>query len=344
MFNKRDKNRGATPLKSHASAPAATKKPKPRKQKNKARSKQPTGNGYWQAHLRAMQSAHRRLQLTPLPTFMTIMVIAIALSLPAALQVLIANAKNLAGGVEETTQLSLFLEDRVTSGQAEALQKQLSDRSEISRVEFISRESALQEFNAITGFSDALGTLKENPLPHVLVVFPQLSDDPNTLEVLREDLEALPQVALAQLDLEWIERLFTIIEILNRSSLFLSIFLTFAVLMVVGNTIRLLSQNYRDEIEVFKLVGATDAYVRRPFLYSGLFYGLGGSIVAIFLVSLAFFWVAGPVNQLSSLYQSDFQLMGLSPTDILVIVLTGAILGLGGSWASVNRYLKELDL
>jgi len=351
MFNKRPgRSRGATPLgRSPKQAvpdrrPAAAAKPaKPKKIKNQNQQQKRHG-GYFQGHKLAIHSARQRLQATPIHTLMTIMVIAIALSLPAALQVLISNAKLLSGGIEESAQISLFLQDQATEGQAQALQRQLSERSDISKVEFISRDQALQEFQSLSGFSDALNTLDDNPLPHVLVVLPQLEQSSQALDQLRQELSELPLVHLAQLDMAWIERLFSIIDILQRSAIFLSLFLTFAVLMVVGNTIRLLSQSYRDEIEVFKLVGATDAFVRRPFLYSGLFYGLVGSLVAIFLVTLAFAWVAPPVNHLAELYQSPFTLQGLGLEDILVIVTIGVALGLGGAWAAVNRYLKELDL
>jgi cell division transport system permease protein len=353
MFKRRPENhrRGATPLDQRPKQSAAVAqgkkadKPKKTRRKGEKAPTMPNAGGYWQGHVLAMNSAIQRLQRTPVQTIMTIMVIAIALSLPAALQVLIGNAKLLGGGIEDSAQISLFLEDRATSGQAQALQAQLSERADVSRVDFVSREQALAEFQSLSGFSDALNTLGENPLPHVLIIFPQLDgDQAQPLEQLRSELAEQSLVHLAQLDLAWIERLFAIIDILQSSAIFLSLFLAFSVLMVVGNTIRLLSQNYRDEIEVYKLVGATDAFVRRPFVYSGLFYGLVGSVIAVLLVSIAALWVSGPVDHLAALYQSNFHLQGLGLSDLLVIILIGAILGLGGAWAAVNRYLKELDL
>jgi len=349
MFNKRpDRSRGATPLdrRPRQAVPertSATRQPVAPKKQKRSSSKNRRGS-YWQGHELAIRSARQRLQSTPIHTLMTIMVIAIALSLPAALQVLITNAKQLSGGIEQSAQISLFLQDQVTEGQAKTLQQQLAERSDISHVNFISREQALAEFQSLSGFSDALKTLNENPLPHVLVILPRLTHDSTAMQQLRKELSELPLVHLAQLDMAWIERLFSIIDVLQRSAIFLSLFLTFAVLMVVGNTIRLLSQNYRGEIEVYKLVGATDAFVRRPFLYTGLFYGVVGSLMAVFLVTLAFAWVAPGVNHLAELYQSSFVLHGLALPDILTVVGIGAILGLGGAWAAVSRYLKELDL
>ncbi len=296
-------------------------------------------------HRQALAGALRRMLKTPLATFMTIMVIAVALSLPAALQLLVKNAQQIGGNIEHKAQLSLFLHQRVTEGQARELQERLAQRSEILAVEFISRQQALEEFRAQSEFGAALDTLGENPLPHVLLVYPRVDDlDPERLEILRADLAALPQVEIAQLDLAWLQRLFAIVEILQRSVAFISLFLTFAVILVVANTIRLMSQNYRDEIEVFKLVGASDAYVRRPFLYSGLFYGAAGSLLALLFVWLATLWLSGPVNELARLYHSDYQLQGLSWDDALTLLTTGMLLGFGGSWAAASRYIKELHL
>ncbi|MDH5301567.1 MAG: permease-like cell division protein FtsX [Gammaproteobacteria bacterium] len=355
MFDKKqDRGRGATPLdrspkqgipeRRPKTNPAATNRPKPPKVKASGPRLPRGSTGYWASHKLAIHSARQRLQATPLHTLMTVLVIAVALSLPAALQVLITNTQQLGSGLEESAQISLFLKGQTTEGQALALQQQLRDRSDIAEVSYISREQALSEFESLSGFTEALKTLDENPLPHVLVVLPRLDQDKNSIQQLRDELSELPLVDMAQLDMAWIERLFGIIDILQRSATFLSLFLTFAVLMVVGNTIRLLSQNYRAEIEVYKLVGATDAFVRRPFLYSGLFYGLVGSLLAIFLVTLAIAWIAPSANHLAELYQSSFILRGLGISDILSVLAIGATLGLGGAWMAVNRYLKELDL
>lgn len=335
--------RGATPLDNRPRKPEKAEPKKPAAKRKKL--PRPRQGGLLSGHLLALQSAWKRLRAAPLPTFMTVMVIAIALSLPAAMHLLIKNAKVLGGNVENTAQMSLFLEERVTEGQAKELQSRLVERSEIQKVDFISREQALEEFRNLSGFSDALASLDNNPLPHVLVVYPQVNEEQlQSLNTLRQDLQALPQVALAQLDMQWLQRLVSIINILERSGAFISLFLTLAVVVVVGNTIRLLSQSYRDEIEVFKLVGATDAFVRRPFLYSGLLYGLIGSLAAVIIVTFGVLWISGPLEELALLYHSGFSLQGLTLSDASVVLATGLILGLGGSWASVSRFLKELDL
>ncbi len=320
--------------------PAARKDRRNRRQAPRGR-----GGSIARHHWQALRSAMHRLVKTPLATLMTVMVIAVALSLPAALQIVVKNAHAVSGNLEHKAQISLFLRQRVTEGQARELQQQLAERSEIVAVEFISRQQALEEFRSLSEFGSALDTLGENPLPHVLLVYPRVDQhDTEQLETLRADLAALPQVELAQLDLAWLQRLFAIIEILQRSVAFISLFLTFAVILVVANTIRLMSQNYREEIEVFKLVGASDAYVRRPFLYSGLLYGFAGGLLALLMVLLATLWLSGPVNELARLYHSDYRLQGLDWRDGLTLLVTGLLLGFGGSWAAVSRYLRELQL
>jgi cell division transport system permease protein len=155
-------------------------------------------------------------------------------------------------------------------------------------------------------------------------------------------LQQLPEVELAQMDLQWVQRLYSLLAVGQRVTLALALLLGLGVLLVTGNTIRLAIENRRDEILVIKLVGGTDAYVRRPFLYTGLWYGLGGSIVAGLLLSLVMLWLDGPVGLLAALYQSRFELHGLGFAGTLMLALAGALLGLAGAWLAVARHLGAI--
>lgn len=313
--------------------------------KKPAKPARPDTVGPWfRSHRNAIKDAWKRLRVTPLATFMTIIVIATALTLPAALHLLIKNAQTLGNGFDNSAQISLYLTQNTTLSQAEALAEQLQQRPDVEKIDLISREQALDEFQSLSGFNDALKTLDSNPLPHLLVLHPSPAQrQPAQLASLQEDLQAMDNVDIAQLDMAWLERLFRIISILEQSTTLISIFLTFAVILVIGNTIRLMNERYRDEIDVLKLVGATDSFVRRPFLYAGIMYGLTGACFALLAILLAQAWISVPVNELAALYQSEYSLFTLSLGDAMTLLATGLVLGWGGSWAVANHHLKSLE-
>jgi len=297
-------------------------------------------------HRLALQLARMKMRGAPMATLMTILVIGVALSLPTASHVLIKNARLLSGSVEDSAQISLFLKPEVNADKARNLQKELSSWTEIRKTDFISRDQALQQFKQQAGMESVLQGLGENPLPNVLVIYPTMNGiaDGAQLSLLRKKLSNLPSVELAQLDSAWLERLFGFIDLFEQAATVITIFLVITVILVVGNTIRLLSQNYRREIEISKLVGATDGFVRRPFLYTGIVYGLAGSLIAWLVVSIALFWLNGPVSKLGELYGSTISLRGLSIDDTLTLLLLGFILGLGGAWIAVSRYIREISV
>ncbi len=197
----------------------------------------------------------------------------------------------------------------------------------------------------MSGFDEVLEALDENPLPPVLVVTPALvSLSSASGEALMQRLGELEPVDMAQYDSRWINRLLAILEILQRAVLILSALLAVAVALIIGNSIRLTINNRRTEIEVNKLFGATNAFVQRPFLYSGLIHGLGGSLLAWGLVAAALVLLSGPIERLAGLYHSDFRLHGLHWRELGLLLLTGAVLGIAGSWLALQRQLRDLDL
>jgi len=215
-------------------------------------------------------------------------------------------------------------------------------RDELSAVELISKDQGLLEFRRTTGLDDVLKYLSDNPLPTVIVVLPRDSAA-TTLPLLRERLSALPEVEEAVLDMAWVQRLSALVSLSERGVLVFGTLLALAVLMVVGNTIRLLIENRRDEIVVAKLVGATDAWVRRPFLYTGAWFGLLGGLIAWVLVQISLLLLSQPVDQLAKLYDSQFEVTGLGFVGSLLMILVSILLGLLGAWLAVGRHLKEVE-
>ena len=301
-------------------------------------------DAYFTHHLWVLVSSLGQLWRTPLSTLMTAAVIGIALALPAGLHVLLQNVQQLSTGWEGTAQISLFLKQDVPESRAKALADTVRGWEEVDDVRYISREQALAEFRELSGFGDALDSLDENPLPTVLVIRPAATHtDPAHMELLLGRLRGLEAVDLAQLDMEWIRRLNALIEVGKRGVLVLAALLALAILLVVGNTIRLTIFNRRQEIVVTKLIGATNAFIRRPFLYTGFWYGLMGAIIAWLLVGSLLGLLSGPVSRLSLLYNSGFSLGGLDLMTSATLLGVGILLGLTGSWLAVGRHLQSIE-
>lgn len=280
----------------------------------------------------------------PLNSLLTTAVVGISLALPAGFYLFLDNCQRVAAGWDNSTHISLFLNLNVNEERALSLLDEIQLFEGIANVEYISRDAALDEYKQKSGYSDAIAALQENPLPSILLLQPEIKSlSSQDSEKLMQQLRTLPEVDTAQFDRQWIQRLFAIIDIVQHVVVILSILLAIAVLLVVGNTIRLAIYNRRTEIEVNKLFGATEAFIQRPFLYSGLFHGIGGGFLAWGLLSLSLLMLETPVLRLAELYSSDFSLHGLSYTGFLLLIITGASLGLAGSWVSVQRHIKAIE-
>ncbi len=335
----------ASPRPARAPAEAA-----PRRRPRGARRTGGRGGGarrplvYLQRHAQVFIGTLGTLSRTPLTSLMTALVIGIALALPAGLYVLLHNAERLSGGWQGSARISLYLKDTVDDAGARALAARVGAMPGVRAVRYISPAQGLREFRAASGFGAALDALQSNPLPPVLVVRPALRGaDPQAVQALLKRLRALPEVAMAQLDLAWVRRLYAIMALAQRGVGIVAALLALAVLLVVGNTIRLDIQNRREQIEVTKLVGGTDAFIRRPFLYGGIWYGLAGGGIAWLLIEVALWLLQGPVRRLSLLYHSDFALAALGPAASLALIGGGAALGLLGSWLAVGRHLAQIE-
>jgi len=301
-------------------------------------------HSYFLRHIQVFFYSLGQLSRVPISTLMTCMVIGIALALPMGLHTLLNNAQQLSGGWESTAQISVFLKKKITASQAQKIQSDIQRWPDVISVHYISRERALKEFQALSGFGDALKALNTNPLPSVLIVKPKLSQtNEQATQKLLSKLRNLRQTDKAQLDMQWVRRLYAIMNIVERGVLILGFLLALAVLLVVGNTIRLAIQNRRKEIVVMKLIGGTDAFIRRPFLYTGFWYGLFGGIIAWMLVSFTMLSISAPIEKLTTLYQNQFELTGMSFLTTMSLLGISIILGLIGSWFAVGRHLREIE-
>lgn len=299
--------------------------------------------GWAQRHASTAIVALGRLSRQPFASLMTVLVIAVTLALPAALHLVIKNAESLSQSWDNALDFSVFLNSDVTAEQAARLADIVAQRADVAAVTFVSADEALAEFREQSGFGSALDQLGTNPLPHTLVVRPADSNTEVSMGLLNEELGNLPETDFVQVDTEWVRRFHAILAILEQAILMGAALLGAAILVIIGNTIRLDIQNRREEIEVTKLIGASNAFVRRPFLYTGFWYGLAGGLLALALVAYGLHALEEPVARLSGLYESAFIVLSLDARESLAIVGAGVGLGLVGSWIAATRHMRRIE-
>ena len=300
-------------------------------------------SAYFLHHLQSLLFSLNKIYESPATTIMTVAVIGITLSLPGGFYVFLKNMNALSGEFRSTTQITLYLTLKTDGTQAKALQSRIESMQQVQSTEFISRQDALESFRQSSGFGSSIDTLSSNPLPHTIIVEPVTGIDTFAAKNLLNALKANPEVDIAKLDTEWLERLYTILEIAQRSVAIITILFAFAVLLIIGNTIRLDIQSRYQEIIVTKLIGATNAFIRRPFLYGGLWYGLFGGISAWIIVEIGYLAISGPLNQLKLLYQTELVFVTFTMQDFGILLLSSTLLGLSGSWIAVARHLNQIE-
>ncbi len=293
-------------------------------------------------HVSVAKGALLRLRQTPVASFMTLAVLAIALALPGFLLAVLTNLQALTSNWDTQPRIALYMQTELSDAAIDRFSRELLLRDDLSSVELISRQKGLEEFSQYSAFSDLLAQLDSNPLPAVIMVTPR-SDEAAQLPLLKTELGAMSQVSEAVLDMEWVQRLEALLGLAQRGSYVLGGLLALAVLLVVGNTVRMTIESRRDEILVSKLVGATDAWVRRPFLYSGLWFGLLGGILAWLLVQVALSLLDEPARVIAELYLNRFEIQGLGVQGSLLMLGASVLLGLAGSWLAVARHLREIE-
>jgi len=299
---------------------------------------------WFMRHLQTGIGSLGRLAQHKLATTLTILVIGIALALPACLHLLVANAQIATGNWNRAVDLTVFLKRPTSAEEARRPAERIRQRRDVAEVQLILADEALKEFRRGSGFGDAIDALNENPLPHTIVVRPAAAyTNTANLQSLAADVRALPSVEVVQLDTAWVNRLNAILEAFQRGLILAAAVLGLGVMVIVGNTIRLDIQNRRDEIEVTKLVGGSDAFVRRPFLYNGFWYGLGGAATAWVITLVALAVLREPISRLAGLYGSSFELGALGPEATAILLGSGIALGWLGSYIAATRHLRKIE-
>ncbi|MDD5384578.1 MAG: permease-like cell division protein FtsX [Gallionella sp.] len=293
-------------------------------------------------HLGVLRAVLRRMFSSKLAGSLNILVIGIALSLPAGMYMLLQNAQGLVAQLSGTPQISLFLNMDAKTEDIDRLHKQLAQHPAVAGVEFVARAQALEQLKQGTGLSDLISGLQQNPLPDAFVVHPK-PGDAQSLDALRGELAKLSKVSEAQLDSAWAYKLEALLKFGRLAVLILASLLSLALIAVTFNTIRLQILTQRDEIEVAKLIGATDGFIRRPFLYFGATQGLFGGIMAWLIVAASLLLLNRQLGALSQLYASQFTLHPLSFGDSLSLLLFSVYLGWLGAWLSVARHLSQIE-
>lgn len=289
-------------------------------------------------HFQAAVNSLGQLSRMPLASFMTCLVIGISLALPTALFVALKNLDTVAGRLHKTMQITLYLKADSKEADANQLLTTLQQLPQIQSAKIVSPTEGLQEIQQQAGFEGAFENLPNNPLPWVILIEPK---SVQALGELTQTLREMPHVETLQLDKLWVERLNTLMTFAQRATYALAAFLGLAVLIIVNNAIRSATQQNQREIEVIKLIGGTSGFIRRPFLYAGIIYGLLGGIIAWQLVDILLLLLNPSLQHLGELYNSQFQLMGIGLKNTLMLLFFSMLLGLLGSWFAVTRYLKS---
>jgi cell division transport system permease protein len=302
-------------------------------------------HNYTRHHRKSLKTSFIRLLQTPLQTLMTVLVIGIALAMPVGLYTAVENLTYLGGSIELNARMTVFLKTEVTDDGIASLITDLEQRPDVSAIVFVSADSALEDFRESSGLGDVLALLDHNPLPAALLVQPSqdVIDHPDLAAPLVDWVRNRSEVDDVSVDLGWLQKLHAYIDLGRRIALGLGLVLAVGVVLIMGNTIRLAIANRRDEIVVVKLIGATNGYVRRPFLYSGFWYGVVGGLFGWLLVWLGFAVLSGQVEQLTRLYQSSFTLAGPGLAKLSWSLLIGAGLGLLGAWIAVSTHLRHIE-
>ena len=298
----------------------------------------------WAAqHLQCAVASLGTLCRAPLASLLTAAVIGVALALPLSAYLVIRGMADVSARFANSGDISLFLRPEVALSRARRLAAELSARADVAAVEVIGKEQGLVEFRSALGMVSGLDALGgANPLPVVVVVRPRSVQEP-AVEGLLDALSKLPEGEFVQVDRHWLARLQAILDIAHRVLWLLAGLLGAGVVLVIGNTLRMSIEARRSEIEIAKLFGASDAFVRRPFLYHGLFYGLAGALVACALVLLAALTLHGPVQRLGAEYAGQLELSVPGPPHLATLLAVGSVLGLLGAWLSVGRHLRAVE-
>lgn len=296
-----------------------------------------SGLGTWlDHHLYSFVASLGRVARRPGATLLTVGVMAVALALPLGLWLVLANMERFSGNVQQSREISVFLRQDIAHDRARALADELRARGDIARVALKTPEQGLRELRERSGLGEAIAAVGDNPLPSLLVVTPKGDEN-----LLASSLRTLPEADLVQHDAQWRQRLDGWLRFGGRVAWVLAVLLGLGALLVVGNTVRLDIQSRREEIGVLQLLGATDGFIRRPFLYLGAWYGLAAGALAIALLTLAAAALRAPLAELAASYGSRFMLSGFDPRTTAAVIVGATVLGWLGAGLVTGHFLRQ---
>lgn len=295
-------------------------------------------------HLQQAVGSLGELWRTPFTTAMTVLVLGISLSLPATLQLFVKNANQITAQWNSASEISLFLKLSVNDKTAQNFVNRIELYPEVASVKYISAKQALTDFKVLSGFGDALGYLSKNPLPATVLVTPtKRASQAQAAQELLNKLNNEREVEQGKLDLEWLTRLEAIAELMEDIVFSIGFLLCCSVVLIIGNTIRLAILNQKDAIAVMKLVGATDSFIQRPFLYAGMWYGVLGGLFGCLAIAVLAQYLSFAISELTEVYQQSIELTMLSFYELFLLILFAVALGLMGSFMSVRRHIRDIE-
>lgn len=295
-------------------------------------------------HFQQAKASFNDIWRTPIAAFLTMLVLGVSLALPASLYIVLKNTETASQNWSTPAEINLFLKKEMSETRYQNLMKRLNNYKEIEQIEYISKSEGMVNFSRTSGFNAALKFLDKNPLPAVIVVTPKpYYRTAIAAQELLVKLEREAEVQQGKLDITWLSRLDGVIDLFSDVVWLLSILLIIAVLLITGNTIRLNILSQRAEIEVMKLVGATNSFIQRPFLYTGFWYGIIGGLLAWLVSSLMLYWIEGAVLNLTQLYHTDFIMEGLVISEVVILLLVAVIMGLSSAAMSVKYYVAGIE-
>ncbi len=297
---------------------------------------------YIELHRRQGRQALSELFSRPLGNLLTVFVLAFSLALPTILFILTKNVIAVTSQWQTPNQLTVYLKD-VPTHKIETLAKELSTSDDIASVNYISPDEGLKELQKIQGFKDAVNLLENNPLPAVLVIVPAKEDAALATQIAAQLRKQQAVVDEVRFDNDWLLRLGAIEKLVKLLMISFSTLMLVAVVLIIGNTLRLQLLSQKEEIQVMKLVGATDSYILRPYLYTGMWLALFGALLAWGLSILVILLLSVAVEHLANLYNSGFNLVGLRFDEVIILLMLSGILGHTAAKIAVKRHLKEIE-
>ncbi|MBF9001933.1 MULTISPECIES: permease-like cell division protein FtsX [Vibrio] len=299
-------------------------------------------DGYFTVQIKQAKAAFNKLWQRPMGNILTLAVISMALTLPSCFYLISKNISSVAASVASSSQISVYLEEGTPEAKIMVIKDEIERRDDVDKVEYISPQQGIEDLSANAGFEQAISLLDSSALPAVLIVNPKVTQK-QQIKSIALDIQKNASVTDVRLDEDWLSRLDAIRNLASILVVSLSILMLASVFLIVGNTLRFNVQSNKEEIQTMKLIGATDSYILRPYVYSGMWFGILGAIIAWVMTAIITLLLNNAVEKLAGLYDSHFQLLGLGWDESLLLLMMGTFIGCVAARVSANRHLKEID-